>query len=72
MSDAAQGVDSNMSENDLHDDEDHRVVLIANAIRQARQGVPFDPWEWDFATHDDVDRARKLLDALETETSEPE
>lgn len=48
----------------VRDDESTAVAVAANAIRQARQGKPGDPWEWDACTQDDVDRARCLVDAI--------
>lgn len=50
--------------NDLRDDEPWPVIVVVNAIRQARQGKPHDPWEWDVCTQEDVDRARRVVAAI--------
>lgn len=55
--------------NDLADDEDRRVVLLCNALRQARQGKPNDVWEWAAASQDDVDAARQLVAALDAQAA---
>lgn len=53
-----------MDGNDLRDDEDQRVLLVANALRQARQGLAYDEHAWEACSQDDVDRARLLVAAL--------
>lgn len=58
--------------NDLSDDEDRRVVVAANAFRQARDGRPSDPWDWQPCTQDDVDRARALVATLTPATANPQ
>lgn len=50
---------------DLRDDEDQRVLTACNAIRQAREGRPYDEWDWGPVTQQDVDRARHLVAALD-------
>lgn len=57
--------------NDIGHDEDPRVVTVATAMRQARESVPYDPWEWKACTQDDVDRARELLAVLDSGGERP-
>lgn len=52
--------------NDIRDDEDPRIAIVANAFRQARQGEPYDAWDTKGCTQDDVDRARELVETLDS------
>lgn len=49
---------------DLRDDEPPAVLIAATAIRQARQGEPFDSYEMAVCSQDDVNRARRLVEAI--------
>lgn len=51
--------------NDLADDEDQRVILLAGQIALVRMGRPYDAWDWQPCSQDDVDRARRLVQALD-------
>jgi excisionase family DNA binding protein len=55
--------------NDLRDDEDHRVVFVANALRQRRQGHEFDAWDCRPCSQDDVDWARQIVESIDAEAA---
>jgi hypothetical protein len=55
--------------NDLRDDEDHRVVYLANVLRQYRQGHEYDPWDCRACSQGDVDWARRIIDGLNRQTA---
>jgi hypothetical protein len=45
---------------DLSPDDPPWVLTTANALRQARQGRPYDPWDWAPCAQADVDAARDI------------